>query len=108
MSDYVIEILEPIINIIEIETSIEDSISDNISIEYENYNSIEIVNTEKMLASDMPYGYPINNTIGDLPYIRVSGLTNYVDQSSASSIESHVYQYHMTPVGPVLIDGGSP
>ena len=108
MSDYIIEILEPVINIIEIETSIEDSVSDNISVEYQNYNSIEIVNTEKILASDMPYGYPINNTIGDLPYIRVSGLTNYVDQSLAGSIEAHILQYHMTPVGPIIIDGGNP
>lgn len=108
MSDYIIEILEPVINIIEIETSIEDSVSDNISVEYQSYNSIEIVNTEKILASDMPYGYPINNTIGDLPYVRVSGLTNYVDQSITDYSETHVLRYHMTPVGPVSIDGGSP
>lgn len=108
MSDYIIEILEPVINIIEIETSIEDSVSDNISVEYQNYNSIEIVNTEKILASDMPYGYPINNTIGNLPYIRVSGLTNYVDQSLTSSMESHILLYHAIPVGPIIIDGGSP
>lgn len=108
MSDYIIEILEPVINIIEIETSIEDSVSDNISVEYQSYNSIEIVNTEKILASDMPYGYPINDTIGDLPYVRVSGLMNYVDESLTISMENHVIRYHMTPVGPVSIDGGSP
>lgn len=82
MSDFTIEIIEPVINSIEIETTILDSITDNITIETQNSNIIEIVNTEKILASDMPYGYPISNTIGDLPASRVSGLAEYVSQST--------------------------
>jgi hypothetical protein len=108
MSDFILEILEPVANTIEIETSILDTVTDNITIEYQNNNTIDIVNTEKILASDLPYGYPIKNTIGDLPYTRVSGLTDYVDQSSTTSMQNHILQYHITLVGPALIDGGSP
>jgi hypothetical protein len=152
MSDFILEILEPVANTIDIETSILDTDNitiqyqnnntidietsildtvtdnitieyqnnntidietsildiDNITIEYQNNNTIEIVNTEKILASNLPYGYPIENTIGDLPYTRVSGLTDYVDQSSTTSMQNHILQYHITLVGPALIDGGSP
>jgi|694.fasta_scaffold49789_4 hypothetical protein len=120
MSDFILEILEPVANTIEIETSILDTVTnnitieyqnnntidietrildtvtdnitieyqnnntidietsildtDNITIEYQNNNTIEIVNTEKILASDLPYGYPISSTIGNLPVSRISGL----------------------------------
>lgn len=91
MSDFTIEIIEPVINSIEIETTILDSITDNITIETQNNNIIEIVNTEKMLASDMPYGYPISDTIGDLPASRISGLLEYIASQP-----------------PLNIDGGTP
>jgi hypothetical protein len=97
MSDFILEILEPVANTIDIETSILDTVTDNniiieyqnnntidietsildtdnITIEYQNNNTIEIVNTEKILASDLPYGYPISSTIGNLPVSRISGL----------------------------------
>ena len=74
MSDFILEILEPVANTIEIETSILDTVTNNITIEYQNNNTIEIVNTEKILASDLPYGYPISSTIGNLPVSRISGL----------------------------------
>lgn len=86
MSDFILEILEPIVNVIEIETSILDTVTDNIIVEYDSNNSIEIVNTEKLLVSDMPYGYSINSTLGDLPYIRISGLTEGVQDIIGSSI----------------------
>jgi hypothetical protein len=74
MSDFILEILEPIVNTIEIETSILDTVTDNITIEYQYNNTIDIVNTEKILASDLPYGYPISSTVGNLPVSRISGL----------------------------------
>lgn len=74
MSDFIIEILEPAISTVEVETSISDIPVDNIIITYENNNTIDIVNTEKILISDLPYGYSINDTVGDLPASRVSGL----------------------------------
>jgi hypothetical protein len=78
MSDFILEILEPVINTIEIETSILDTVTDNITIEYQYNNTIDIVNTEKILASDLPYGYSINDTIGNLPASRVSGLLEVI------------------------------
>lgn len=91
MSDFILEILEPVVNTIEIETTILDTVTDNLVIEYDTNNSIEIVNTEKILASDLPYGYPINNTLGNLPINRVEGLLDALDNLS-----------------PDIIDGGSP
>jgi hypothetical protein len=86
MSDFILEILEPVANTIEIETSILDTVTDNVTIEYEYNNTIDIVNTEKILASDLPYGYSILNTVGDLPYTRVSGLLDYISANSSVSI----------------------
>ena len=62
MSDFILEILEPVAN------------------------TIEIVNTEKILASDLPYGYNLSSTVGDLPYTRVSGLADFISSNSNSSI----------------------
>jgi hypothetical protein len=86
MSDFILEILEPVANTIEIETSILDTVTDNVTIEYQYNNTIDIVNTEKILASDLPYGYSISNTVGDLPYTRVSGLIDFVSANSSISV----------------------
>jgi hypothetical protein len=86
MSDFILEILEPVINTIEIETSILDTVTDNITIEYQYNNTIDIVNTEKILASDLPYGYPIENTVGDLPASRVNGLAQIIASSAPQNI----------------------
>lgn len=88
MSDFILEILEPVANTIEIQTSILDTITDDITIEYQYNNTIDIVNTEKILASDLPYGYSISNTIGDLPYTRVSGLADFIIANGTSSIRA--------------------
>jgi hypothetical protein len=95
MSDFILEILEPVANTIEIETSILDSVTENVTIEYEYNNTIDIINTEKILASDIPYGYDINDTTGNLPYSRVENLETY--------IQSFIPQQSS-----VAIDGGSP
>jgi hypothetical protein len=86
MSNFIIEILEPVTTTVEIETSISDSPTDNIIITYENNNTIDILNTEKILTSDLPYGYSINDTIGDLPASRVSGLLDIIASSIPQSI----------------------
>jgi hypothetical protein len=86
MSDFILEILEPIANTIEIETSILDTVTDNVTIEYQYNNTIDIVNTEKILASDLPYGYSISNTIGDLPASRVSGLAQIIASFAPNNI----------------------
>jgi len=55
MSDIIVEIIEPTNNIIEIDTNL--LVNDNITIEISETNTIEIVNTEKLLISDFPDFY---------------------------------------------------
>ena len=86
MSNFIIEI-EQETTLLEIETSYLDSF-DNIEIErYETFN-IDIINTEKLLASDLPDDIPMSKIIGNLHVSRIDGLADYI-----SNID---------------IDGGSP
>lgn len=78
MSDFILEILEPTTNILEVETSF-GSIVNNIEIERFDSFNLEIVNTEKVLASDLPDDIPITKIIGNLNVARISGLNNYLD-----------------------------
>jgi hypothetical protein len=81
MSDFIVEILDTENNIIEIETSYVDNIN-NIEIErYEIYN-VDVINTEKILPSDLPDTYPMNRIIGNLSVDRISGLDDYLDSYS--------------------------
>ena len=78
MSDFIVEIVDTETNIVEIETSYIDNIN-NIEIErYEIYN-VDVINTEKILLSDLPDNYPMNKIIGDLSVYRISGLSNYLN-----------------------------
>lgn len=88
MSDFIIEILEPTINYIEIETSFTDNISDNITIERYNDINLEIVNTEKVLASDLPDDIPMSKIIGNLHYTRVDGLETYITNIVSSGVSA--------------------
>lgn len=78
MSDFILEILEPTTNILEVETSF-GSIVNNIEIErFDNFN-LEIVNTEKVLASDLPDDIPMSKIVGNLDVARIDGLDDYLD-----------------------------
>ena len=78
MSDFIVEIVDTETNIVEIETSFVDNVN-NIEIErYEIYN-IDVINTEKILPTDLPDNYPMNKIIGDLSVYRISGLSNYLN-----------------------------
>jgi hypothetical protein len=77
MSEFIIEILDPQTNIIEIETSFIENLN-NVEIErYETFN-LEIVNTEKILASDLPDNIPMSKIIGNLDVSRIDGLDEYI------------------------------
>lgn len=78
MSNFTIEILEPTINILEIETSF-GSVVNNIEIERFDSFNLEIVNTEKVLASDLPDDIPMSKIVGNLDVARISGLDDYLD-----------------------------
>jgi hypothetical protein len=78
MSDFILEILEPTTNILEVETSF-GSIVNNIEIELFDTFNLEIVNTEKVLASDLPDNIPMSKITGNLDVARISGLDDYLD-----------------------------
>jgi hypothetical protein len=78
MNKFVVEIIEPKINILEVETSFVDIVS-NIEIErFDNIN-LQIVNTEKVLASDLPDDIPMSKIVGNLNVSRIEGLDDYLD-----------------------------
>jgi hypothetical protein len=73
---FIIEI-EPNTQILDIETSFIENIN---NIEIENYQTfnLEIINTEKILFSDLPDIF-LENTFGNINVGRISGLDNYLD-----------------------------
>ena len=87
MSDFTIELTDPQTNILEIETSFIDSLN-NITIEIFDNQNLEIVNTEKILVSDLPDNIPMNMIIGNLDVSRIDNLDEYLSE--------------------IPVDGGSP
>lgn len=78
MSDFILEILEPITTILDVETSF-GTIVNNIEIERFDTFNLEIINTEKILASDLPDNIPMSKIIGNLDVARIDGLDVYLD-----------------------------
>lgn len=79
MSNFIIEILDNEKNILEIETSFIENIN-NLEIElYDTFN-LQIVNTEKVLASDLPDDIPISKIVGNLDVNRIDGLDEYLSE----------------------------
>lgn len=77
MSDFTLEILEPSVNILEVETSF-GTIVNNIEIERFGDFNIEIINTEKILVGDLP-DIPMSKITGNLEVARIEGLDDYLD-----------------------------
>lgn len=77
MSDFTIELLDAQKNIIEVETSYVNTIN-NIIIEiFDTYN-LEIVNTQQILASDLPDNIPMDSIVGNLDVSRIDNLDEYL------------------------------
>lgn len=74
MSDFIIEILDPSTHYIEVETSF-GSVINNIEIEQFDTFNLEIVNTEKILASDLPDGISFAKIKKD----GIDGVDYYLD-----------------------------
>jgi hypothetical protein len=79
MSNFTVEITDPGKQFITIETSILDQPQNNIEIEKFQTFNIEIINTEKVLASDLPDDIPMSKIIGNLNVARIEGLDDYLD-----------------------------
>jgi hypothetical protein len=87
MSDFIIELTDPELNILSIETSFIEDLND-VTIEiFDNYN-LEIVNTEKILVGDLPDNIPMSMIIGNLDVSRIDNLDEYLSE--------------------IPVDGGSP
>lgn len=78
MSNFILEITDPQVSILDIETSFIDNIN-NIEIERSEAFNIELINTEKILASDLPDNIPMDKIVGNLDVARISGLDDYLD-----------------------------
>lgn len=87
MSDFIVELTDPQTNILTIETSFVEDL-DNITIEvFDTYN-LEVINTEKILVSDLPDNIPMSMITGNLDVSRIDNLDEYLSD--------------------IPIDGGSP
>jgi hypothetical protein len=87
MSTFTLELLDVQKNIIEVETSYVNTIN-NITVEvFDTYN-LQIVNTEQILASDLPDNIPMDSIVGNLDVSRIDNLDAYLSE--------------------IPVDGGSP
>ena len=73
MSDNIIEITETSQYTITVDTSLIAN-DNNVSIQLDSPNTVEIIDNNIVLLNDIPPGYPIGYTTGDLPITRVSGI----------------------------------
>ena len=78
MDNFTVEILDPDTKHIELETSI-GNVVNNIEIERSTSFNIDIINTSKVLASDLPDDIPISKIVGNLNVARIDGLDDYLD-----------------------------
>lgn len=78
MSDFILEITEPSKSILEIETSFGVTVN-NIEIEKFDTVNLEIINTEKILAFDLPDNIPMSKIVGNLDVSRIDNLDSYLD-----------------------------
>jgi len=87
MSDFIVDILEPTVYYLNVSTSFIENIND-IEIERsENFN-LEIVNTEKILVSDLPDNIPISKIVGNLDASRINGLAAYINNNTSISVSN--------------------
>jgi hypothetical protein len=92
-----LEILEPTVNYLELETSF-GTITNNVEIEKFDIVNVEIVNTEKILASDLPDDIPMSKIVGNLDVSRIDGLAQYlanieIDAANISDLDDYLDNY---------------
>lgn len=107
MSDYTIEISGNQPYYIEVDNSTLQEVI-NLAIDRDSDINVGVSTSNTFVTFETPSGYPIASTSGDLSYVRVSGLSDYVSQAVSDSSYAHILQYHTVPVGPPNIDGGTP
>lgn len=89
MSHFVLEILDPTTTYLEIETSF-GTVVNNIEIErFDDFN-LSLINTEKILASDLPDDIPVSKIVGNWPVDRIDGLQEYIIENASVHVENVV------------------
>lgn len=78
MDKFTVEIIDSYINTVDIETSF-GSVVNNLEIERFDAFNIQIINTEKLLPSDLPDNIPMSKIVGSLDVARIDGLDDYLD-----------------------------
>jgi hypothetical protein len=78
MDNFVVELLDPKKYYLDVETSFSNTVN-NIEIERSSSFNIQIINTEKVLASDLPDDIPMTKIVGNLDVARIDGLDDYLD-----------------------------
>ena len=73
-----IEITDPQISILQIQTSFVENIN-NLEIERSESFNVELINTAKIVAKDLPDDIPISKILGNLSVARINGLDDYLD-----------------------------
>ena len=73
-----IEITDPQISILEIETNFIHNVN-NLEIERSESFNVELINYAKITANDLPNDIPMNKIVGNLDVARISGLDDYLD-----------------------------
>lgn len=73
-----IEITDPQISILEIETSFIHNVN-NLEIERSESFNVELINYAKITANDLPNDIPMSKIVGNLDVARISGLDDYLD-----------------------------
>lgn len=99
MSDNIVEITESSNYSIVIDTSLIEN-ENNIEIQLSIPNAVDVINNTTVLVGDLPHGYPIDWTVGNLPISRVSGL--YISGGSGINVVSDSGNYTISLSDPTI------
>lgn len=92
MSEYIIEISENQPYYVEVENSnVQDVV--NLTVTKDNDVTVEVSTLNNFITFDLPSGYPLSATSGNLEYTRVSGLESYIQSfiSKNTTIAIKIY-----------------
>lgn len=98
MSNFSIDIIDRPIFYLSIDTTV--GMTTN-AIEIEKYNAynLELINTEKILVSDLPDSIPMSKIVGNLSVDRIDGLDLYlssfgsIDAANVLGLDSYLDDY---------------
>lgn len=116
MAEFFLEINEPAPNILSIETSSMDEVTDSVEIQFVDTVNVDIINTEKFLITDLPDNIPFSKIAGNIDVSRIDNLNNfvsgYLNSSFTVSVDQLIWDDGAVGLSGYLnqyvFDGGSP